>query len=386
MRENERTRHILLVMTAREIGGAEVYAERLVHALASRCQFTIALADHPNMRELSARLRQVACVQTFPFDQVRHLATVTSELQRLADAHDVTHLNSNHPASRLGVFMGFALGRSRTPLVCVEHRATPVADVHVPRQIAWAMPMLFRWSRRRAACVIAVSRENARTLVESSRLPAARVKVVYNGIALEPFHTATKSRALREELGLRDDQPIILVLARLRPSKGHRYLIQAAPAILARFPQAHFVFAGSPEERAPLDRQIAALALSDRFSILGFRPDPVNLLCGSDLFVLPSLAEGFALSLIEALAAGLPVIATNVGGADEIISDGINGFLVPPADAHALARAVVRALSLDAAARAQLKRAALETARRFSVQETARKMFEVYADPYAHRD
>ncbi len=94
--------------------------------------------------------------------------------------------------------------------------------------------------------------------------------------------------------------------------------------------------------------------------------------------MLPSLAEGFPLSVIEALAAGIPVVATRVGGIPEIIEEGRNGFLVPPADAGALARAVIRALELNAVEKALMRQEALDTAARFSLAETARKMHVLY--------
>ena len=183
---------------------------------------------------------------------------------------------------------------------------------------------------------------------------------------------------MRQELGLTAEQPVIIVLGRLAANKGQRYLVEAAPAILMRFPNAHFVFAGNPAGRADLDQRICALGLERHFSLIGFRSDVVNLLRSSDLFVLPSLAEGFSLSIVEALAAGLPVIATRVGGAAEIIEDGRNGFLVPPADVEALGQAVLRVLSLEAPERDKLRQAALETARRFSFETTAHKMHEIY--------
>ncbi|HEY6042652.1 MAG TPA: glycosyltransferase family 4 protein [Anaerolineae bacterium] len=376
---------VLIVMTAREIGGAELYVERLVGALAAECRFTIAMSEHPNLAAFRQRLGEHARVIPFPFEQVRSLPAITQQIRALAAAHDVAHLNSSHPASRLGIFFAFALGGLRTPLVCVEHRATKMGDVRVPRLFAPLLPTLFRWSRRRAARVIAVSNVNAQTLTDYYHLPARQIQVVYNGIALSPYSATPeeKSRArhaLRNELHLPDDWRIVLTLARLMPNKGHLYLIQAAPEILARIPDAHFVFAGSPDERAALDSEIGRLGLTGAFSLLGFRSDAARLLHASDVFVLPSLAEGFSLSLIEALASGLPVVATRVGGAPEVIRDGENGFLVEPANAAGLAQAVSRALTLNDAERTRWQQAALDTARDFSAEAMATKTLAVYSD------
>jgi len=213
-------------------------------------------------------------------------------------------------------------------------------------------------------------------------LSPSSIEVVHNGVDLSVFRDPP-APTLRQELGLSGETRIVLVLARLQPNKGHRYLIEAAPTILERCP-VHFVFAGSPDERANLDARIAELGLSHSVSILGHRTDVLNLLRASDVFVLPSLAEGFALSIIEALAAGLPVVATRVGGAAEIIRNGENGFLVEPGDSVQLAAAVQHALGLDPDTHRRLREAALATAALFSCEETARHMVELYRHVQQH--
>ena len=369
--------NVLLVMTARTVGGAEIYVERLTAALAGACRFTVAMSDHPEPADLGQRLAARCEVLTFPFDRTRALPSVTRQLRQLGRATDIIHLNSNHPGSRLGILMGFALPGAGRPVVCVEQGASPIGAIEVPGSVAWALPALFRWSRRSVARVVAVSEENKRTLVDLYRLPASKISVVHNGVELAPFMDPAPG-TLRAELGLAPDQPLVIVLGRLAANKGQRFLVEAAPAILARFPTTHFAFAGNPEGRGDIEARIRTLHLEPHFSLLGFRSDVVNLLRSSDLFVLPSLAEGFSLSIIEALAAGLPVVATRVGGATEIIDEGRNGFLVPPADAPALGEAVIRVLSLNAEERDGFRRVARETAQRFSFDATARGVLDVY--------
>ncbi len=370
---------VLLVMTARQIGGAELYARQLVAALCDRCAFTVVISDHPAMAPLRAALSETARVVPLPVDRLSALPGVASQVRRLAGEHDVVQLISNHPASRLGIMMGFILGGTGAPLIVVEQRATPMSDVKTPAALTPFLPALFRRSRRGAARVVAVSEENRRTLETLYGLPASSLEVVYNGVDLARF-ARPPTTDLRAELGLRPEQPVVLCVARLLPNKGHRDLVAAAPEILRRYPDAHFVFAGDGDERTALEGQIVALDLMGRFSLIGFRPDVEDLLRASDLFVLPSLAEGFALSLIEALAAGLPVAATRVGGAPEVIEDGVNGYLVPPGDAPALARAVVQALGQDDAARRRMAEAARATAARYSVEAMADRMLALYRE------
>jgi glycosyltransferase involved in cell wall biosynthesis len=368
---------VLLVMTARQIGGAEIYARQLIAALRDRCDFTVAISDDPAMSPLRAELGRMARVVPTAVDRLPTLPAIAADLRRLAGENDVVQLISNHPASRLGIAMGFILAGATTPLVVVEQRATPMSDVQVPAAWAPFLPALFRQSRRRAARIVAVSKENRRTLVSVYGLPEDTVEVVYNGANLAQFAVAPAGD-LRGELGLSQEQPVVISVARLLPNKGHRYLVEAAPKILRRFPEAHFVLAGDGEAQTALEAQIGALGLKDRFSMLGFRQDIADVLRAGNVFVLPSLAEGFALALVEAQAAGLPVIATDVGGAAEVITDGVNGLLIPPADAGALAQAVIRVLALDDAARWDMSDRARATAQRFSVQAMADRMYAIY--------
>ncbi len=374
---------VLLVITARTVGGAELYAQRLAAALQARCTFTIVLPDHPNLAHFCRELRSLAVIRRFNFERTFNLPAVLLHLQQLADEHDLVHLNSNHPGSRLGIACGFALGARRAPLVCVEHRVTPIADIRVPRAVAPVLPTLFRWSRRGAAQIVAVSAENARRLTEHYRLPRQRVCTVRGGVALEAYTAfdAQASAAVRTELGLAPDQPLIIVVARLSPNKGHRFLIEAAPAILVRYPKVHFVFVGSTDNGNALRDQIAHLGLQSKFSLLGFRADVPRLLMASDVFVLPSLGEGFALAIPEALAAGLPVVATRIGGVEEIetITGRQPGLrFVPPAAPEPLAQAICALLQLGQEEREQWRLKARALAHHFSVQAMAQQMFDVY--------
>jgi glycosyltransferase involved in cell wall biosynthesis len=166
-------------------------------------------------------------------------------------------------------------------------------------------------------------------------LPSRKIEVVHNAI-----DTAAARRpadpALRMELNGGAHGPLVLVPARLDPQKGHRYLLQAAVEV----PDVTFLLAGDGSERPVLLALAKSLGLGDRVVFLGYRADIPTLLAACDLVVLPSLYEGLPLSLLEAMAAGKPVIASRIGGVDELVADGENGLLVPPGDPHALAGAI----------------------------------------------
>ena len=374
---------VLLVMTAREVGGAELYVQRLTRALAGQCQFTIVLPTHPRVDALAQQLADHAQITKLAVGDQRRLLIAARKARSLAKRADVIHLNSNHPGSRLGILFGFALSHAGPPLTCVEHRVSPLDDIIVPRALRPFLPHLFRWSRQGAARVIAVSRQNAELLTIYYGLRADKITIVHNGTDLPDFKesdVALARAALRAELGLPEQAIVILTLARLAPNKGHCYLIEAMPEVLRAHPNAHLVFAGQPDQAEPIIARIEALGLQPHVHLLGFRSDTQQLLAASDFFALPSLAEGFSLALVEALAAGLPTVATNVGGASEVIQSGQGGILVPPADSAALATALKHLLSLNEAEIQRQRQAARQAAQPFSTQAMAEKTLRVYSE------
>ena len=159
------------------------------------------------------------------------------------------------------------------------------------------------------------------------------VRVVHNGIDVSRFG-GPADPALRAELTNGTDRPLVLSLARLHWQKGLKHLVAAARQV----PSAVFVVAGAGEERAHLDEEVARSGVGDRFRFLGFRDDAPRLLAACDLFVLPSLFEGLPVSVLEALAARRPVVATAVGGTGEAVIDGETGLLVPPAESDGACR------------------------------------------------
>ncbi|MEW6324886.1 MAG: glycosyltransferase family 4 protein [Nitrospirota bacterium] len=151
-------------------------------------------------------------------------------------------------------------------------------------------------------------------------------------------HSAeTKARRM---IGLPSQGPVIGVVGRLVPIKGHRYLIDALPAILHEFPKARLLFVGEGDERARLARQAAQLGVADHLHLVGAQPELRRYFAACDLIVQPSLNEGMGRTVVEALVMGKPVVASRVGGLPELIHQGRNGLLVPPASPAALAEAV----------------------------------------------
>jgi glycosyltransferase involved in cell wall biosynthesis len=227
---------------------------------------------------------------------------------------------------------------------------------------------------------LAVSDEVARGLIGLSGGTSHKIRVVRNGIMTTNYQRPPNN-ALRASLLKGAQRQLVLTTARLDEQKGHKYLLEAA----AMVPDANFVFAGDGPLRARLEAQALALELGDRTVFLGHRQDIPELLAACDLFVLPSLFEGYPLSVMEAAAAGKPIVATNVGGTNEAIQSGQNGLLVRPADSHALAR-VIRELLVDRAHAERLANAAKMRAQtEFSAEAMCVRTVAVYEEALASR-
>jgi len=229
-----------------------------------------------------------------------------------------------------------------------------------------------RWVLRAYRRIIAVSEEVRRRYAQELGIPDRRLCVVPNAIRVPP------AQPRRPDLRsiLLDGRPDYLVLtpARLHPQKGHTFLIAAA----AEVPGATFILAGDGPLRHSLEAQAREQGVAERCVFLGERDDVAQLLAAADLVVLPSLFEGLPVSILEAMAAERPVIATAIGGTDEAITTDVTGLLVPPRDPAALAAAIRRlqgdpalAQRLAAAARARVERS-------FSADATAREIMRIY--------
>lgn len=185
--------------------------------------------------------------------------------------------------------------------------------------------------------VICVSAASAQSFAGGG-VDHSKFVVIRNGL---PHRPAARTRiAVREDLGLTASQLVALTAARFTAQKDHATLIEAIPSTLRETPDLSFVFAGGGQLRDACEERAAALGVAHATTFLGMRVDVPDLLAAVDLFVLPSRFEGLPLAVIEAMAAGLPVVATRVGGTDELVLDGVTGLLVPPGNAGALARAI----------------------------------------------
>lgn len=225
---------------------------------------------------------------------------------------------------------------------------------------------LDRWS----GAVIMVSEALRQTYLAAGGLRAGKLRVVHNGIELARFrrdHDATRAQLIHE-LHLPDDARIAVTVSLLRPAKGVEVLLEAARLL----PELHFVVVGDGPKRAEWQS-----GSPTNVHWAGFRRDVDAILAGCDLFVHPSLDDAFPTVLLEAQAAGLPVVASRVGGIPEIIEEGVTGKLVPPGDAQQLAAAIGTLLD-DDTARMHMHIAAEVSSQRFSTEAWIERLARVY--------
>jgi predicted dehydrogenase/glycosyltransferase involved in cell wall biosynthesis len=332
----------------------------LATELAARFEIILACGDSEACRDLLSRAarRGLAAKAIDPADE----AATSGWLSRV-DA-DLLHIHAGigwegHGLARIARAVGMRSVRT-------EHLPYLLTD---PAQIAEHRQGLALVER-----VIIVSGAAAdsfrRAGVDEAILATAR-----NGI--RPEHPRRPRNETREELGLAQADALVLTVARLTAQKGHRTLIEAMPTILQEHPSTSFAWVGTGPERETLSAELIARDLAGKVCFLGRRSDVADLLEGADLFVLPSEFEGLPLALLEAMAAGLPIVATRIGGIVETLGSDYP-FLVPPSDPQALSAAVNALLSDKPLAADQGKAAAERFDTEFHAERMAADTCAVY--------
>jgi len=232
---------------------------------------------------------------------------------------------------------------------------------------------------------VAVSEGTRDYLELVENVAADRIRVVPNAIRWPGEVSDQQVETLKQELGIGDRRPLLGVVGRLVEQKGQLYALQALALLKEDHPELLCLFVGQGPQRQHLERLTEALGLSDRVIFTGPRTDIDILLRALDLFVLPSIYEGLPLSLLEAMAADLPVVATDVPGSREVIEDGLNGRLVKPADAVALAAAIAELLANPAAAQEMAARGQETVRQRYTIGPVARKYQQIYQEALRYR-
>jgi glycosyltransferase involved in cell wall biosynthesis len=353
-------------------GGAE---QSMLHLLAhtDRSAFSpiLLIADPPLPDVLHEARALDIPVRTVP--RARGGTNVVAAIRLARALRGGGHLLHAHLTWALGCAWAILAARAvGIPTVATVQLFLPGPNVSLPRSTARLVPPL-------VDRYVAVSPHVASALCSSLRVPSERIAIVPNGIPHRPWTAEEREerrRSGRARVFGAESRPIVLVVARLERQKGHTTLLRAA----ADLPGMVFAFAGSGAEQAALEREAAALGVADRVMFLGHRTDVPDLLASADVFVLPSSNEGLPLALLEATAAGIPVVASDIGGNRDVVMDGETGLLVPVGDVDALVGAIHRLVGDPAYARRLGDAGTARFEERYTAAAMARGVERVYRE------
>lgn len=362
---------VLWLIKGLALGGAE----RLLASFADLADTTSfryeAAYILPSLSTLAAELDSAAvtttCIGSDNHFDLRWMARLRRRL--MTERVDILHLHLPYVAALAGIVVHTLPASHRPRTVYTQHSMW--------QAITPPLRLLLRLVIPRLDAVVAVSASAQRSMPKRLR---QRVRVIVHGVVLD---TARGERAdrrnTRAELGIPEDDVLIVSVANLRPEKGHDILLQAAQLLTRDDLPVRFLLVGDGELADDARALHTELGLDDRVQFLGSRPDAIRILAASDIFVLASLHEGFPVSLMEALAVGVAVVATEVGGVPEAITPGVEGLVVPPGSVELLADAI-RRVATDADLRHNMAVAASAKGASFDMTQAVREVEALYRE------
>jgi len=361
---------ILVVVHSLEVGGAEMVAVTLAERLREDFDFEFLCLDRrgPLADRLEEHAIRVHTLERSPGFDRRLVGQFRTAMKKARPA-----LVHNHQCTPWIYAQVARIPSASPPLLVTEHgRFHP--DFRNPKRVL-ANRLLIRRSDR----AVAVGEGVKTALATNEGIPQSRISVIYNGIDLARFEaSATGGREVRRALGLADTDRIALHVARLDTIKDHDTALRAMERLSSEIPELKLLIVGEGPEADRIDARIEELGLASTARRLGLRADVPDLLAASDLLLLTSVSEGIPLALIEAMAARVPIVSTDVGGVSEVV--GTSALLVPPGDDEELAAAVAR-LCREPDLGPRLSQAGKERAlRHFSLDAMAHRYRELYND------
>jgi len=271
-----------------------------------------------------------------PMDFINDVKT----LRRFMVTHGTEILHTHGSQDTWSGCTAASLCRKRPLVVRTRHNTFPVKYTLVNRML----------HRRWIDWLVVVSDsvvERYSRFIEAGIVKADRITTIHSSLQVERFDPdVMDGQTARDELGLSKDTPVLVVSARLASEKGHKFLLDAMPTILKAHPDAVLILAGEGNQESALREQVTRLGIEGNVRFLGFRSDVPSIIASADVCVLPSIdCDASSAAIKEAMAMRKPVVATRIGGAPEIIDDGVTGVIVPPADSDALAMTISRLLA-----------------------------------------
>lgn len=317
------------------VGGGEVLAARIARRLGDQFRFVFFCLDE--LGTLGEELRR----EGFAVHVLGRRAGIdwrcVTRLARLLQLETVALLHAHQYTPFFYATAARRLFR-HSPVVFTEHGRT------FPDYRRWKRVLANRVLLGRRDRVVGVGAAVRQALIDNEGLPPQRVEVIYNGIDLSPYSTENgiNRQDVLREFNFAAESLVIVQVARLDPLKDHFTALRAFQRVRAQRPDAQLLLVGEGTERPAIEAEIAKRELTRWVHLLGLRKDVPRCLAAADIVWLTSVSEGIPLTLIEAMAAGVPVVATNVGGVAEVVEPELTGMLAPAGDDQALAAAVLR--------------------------------------------
>ena len=320
----------------------------------------------------------------FPFF-VLDMIRIWRSMVGLVKKHDITIVQTHLLRSLDFLVLLLRYTTHLRAIFWTVHSANVSLDEQELSQYKWSLKpkryahnLLYRLTLPLVDGFIAVSDDVKEAMVQSIGSIQAKTTVIRNGVNVERYGHPVDKAKIRSELGLDPDARLIAVVATLTAPKGHSFLIKAMATVVFHHPDVHTLFIGDGYLREDLQAQVKDLNLCSHIHFLGNRADVPSLLAASDLFALPSLWEGLSMALLEAMAAGKPIVATAVSGTGQVLTHGETGLIVPPGDSQGLAEAIAQLLADPAQAQAMGHTAKKQVTMNFSAQKQADEHLTLY--------
>ncbi len=312
-----------------------------------------------------------------PFNDIKSFVSIFRILRK--SKPDIVHTHT----SKAGVLGRLAAWMARVPIII----HTPHGHVfygHFGRSLSKIFLQMEKLLGRITHHQIALTPEERNDYLSLRVTKPSNTTVIHSGVDLHRFSKGEKQLTRkRKELGIPPHSLVIGYVGWLIPIKGVTYLVSAMADVAEKYPKSLLVLVGKGddkgEEEIKLKEQVERAGLEDKVRFLGWRPDVDEIMGCFDIFVLPSLNEGMGRVLVEAMAAGLPIVASRVGGIPDLVKDGKNGLLVPPADAPALAKAIFDLLA-DKKTRNRMGKAGTKMCRPYSAEAMVEQIDDLYRE------
>lgn len=379
---------VIQIITKLELGGAQQLALHLVGAL-DKDRFEAhlicgkgGLLDQDVLEDERLRLHWIPHMvrEIRPHWDAMALWEIRRAIRRIVPAQEnrgpaIVHTHS----SKAGILGRWAAKLEGIPVILHTYHGFGFNDWQ-PGIVKLFFETVERFTSRITHGLVMVSKANFDKARSCGIRPKHISRVIYGGIELGEFPSrGRKASEKRKELGLGKEDKVVSMISCLKPQKAPLDFVSVAHKVADEIPKAKFLLVGDGELRSQVAKAVAQIGLQGRFQHLGWRRDVASILGLTDVLVLTSLWEGFPLTLVQAMAVGVPAVVTRVDGSPEAILDGVNGFVVEPRDVEGMARRVVQLLR-DPELRRKMGEEGRKRVQEFDINQMVKKQEELYLE------